>query len=155
MATSTTPGAPRPSKINLLLVALLVAALLALAGGAWFLLARAKPQAAAPAAPAPIFVPLDAMTVNLQADGRSRFLHVALTLQAADQATQARIAEYLPEVRSRILALLSNRSPATLASAEDKARLADEIIAAANRPLAAGLPDQRITHVMFTAFVLQ
>jgi flagellar FliL protein len=159
MATSSTQGAtPRTSKTTVLLVALLAAALLALAGGAYFLLARPAGHAAAPGAPvapAPIFVALDPMTVNLQAEGRSRFLHVGLTLKSADTESQARMAEYLPEVRSRILTLLSNRDPATLASAEDKARLAGEILAAVNQPLAAGLPAQRVTQVMFTAFVLQ
>ncbi len=161
MATSNSEAvAPRRSKTPLILIALLVAALLAASGlAAYLLLMRpstataASPVAAV--APPPIFVPLDPWTVNLQGDGRSRFLHVGLTLRVADKETQARMAEYLPEVRSRILTLLSNRDPATLATAEDKTRLAGEIIAAVNRPFAGGLPEQHVTNVMFTAFVLQ
>ncbi len=158
MATSSKPGdKPSSSNINRVLVTLLVVALLTiLAGGGYLLFARPQARAAeAPAAPAPIFVALEPMTVNLQTDGRSRFLHVSLTLKSADQASQARIAEYLPEVRSRVLSLLSNRDAATLADAAGKAQLADEIKATVNRPFAASLPEQRITHVMFTAFVLQ
>ena len=158
MATSSKPGdAPASSNINVLLLALLVAALLTILAGGYLLLTRTEPRAAeaAPVAPAPIFVALEPMTVNLQGDGRSRFLHVGLTLKSADQESQARIAEYLPEVRSRILTLLSNREAATLAGAEGKAQLAGEIAATVNQPFASGLPEQRITHVMFTAFVLQ
>jgi flagellar FliL protein len=159
MATSTsTAAAPRSNKSLLIVLVLVAGALLAAAGVAgYFLLARAAAAGTpgAPVTPAPIFVPLDPWTVNLQGDGRTRFLHVGLTLKAADKATQDRIAEYLPEVRSRVLTLLSNRDPATLASAEDKTRLAGEIMAAVNRPFAPGLPEQHVTHVMFTAFVLQ
>ena len=159
MATSTPAAdAPRSSNKTLLIaVALLATALLAAGGvAAWLVFARpAAAAAAAPVAPAPIFVPLDPWTVNLQGDGRSRFLHVGVTLKAADPATQARIAEYLPEVRSRVLTLLSNRDPATLATADDKARLAGEILAEVKRPFAASLPEQHVTNVMFTAFVLQ
>lgn len=159
MATSTPAAdAPRSNK-TLLLVALLVVAVLALGGGfAYVLLARPAVAASAPPAPplpAPIFVAFDPWTVNLQGEGRTRFLHVGLTLKAADKATQDRINEYLPEVRSRILTLLSNRDAATLATADDKARLAGEIQAAVNKPFAGGLPEQHVTHVMFTAFVLQ
>jgi flagellar FliL protein len=158
MATSSPPGnTPPSSNINLLLVALLVAALLAILAGGYVLLTRQPPRTteAVPVAAAPIFVALEPMTVNLQAEGRSRFLHASLTLKSADQASQARIAQYLPEVRSRVLTLLSNRDAGTLAGAEGKAKLADEIVATVNRPFAEGLPEQRITHVMFTAFVLQ
>jgi flagellar FliL protein len=157
MATST-PAADAPRSKKPLIVAALVVVLLAAAGGAgYFFLAKPAP-AAAPAAPvavAPIFVPLDPWTVNLQGDGHARFLHVGLTLKAADKATQDRIAEYLPEVRSRILTLLANRDPATLATADDKSRLGKEIAAAVNRSFAQGLPEQRVTDVMFTAFVVQ
>ena len=158
MATnSPATGAPRSSK-TLVLIVLLLAALLAAAGIAAYLLLwrpSAAPAPAAPVAVAPIFVPLDPWTVNLQGDDRSRFLHVGFTLKVADKESQDRIAEYLPEVRSRILTLLSNRDPATLATPEDKARLAGEIQAAVNRPFAGGLPEQHVTSVMFTAFVLQ
>lgn len=159
MATSTLAAEAPPSSNKTLLIALaLFATALLAAGGAaaWLAFARpAEAAATAPAAPAPIFVPLDPWTVNLQGDGRSRFLHVGVTLKVADQATQGRIAEYLPEVRSRVLTLLSNREPASLATAEDKARLAGEILAEVKRPFASGLPEQHVTHVMFTAFVLQ
>jgi flagellar FliL protein len=158
MATSTLPGdAPQSrSKLNLVLVALLALAVLTIAGGAAAYLGRTQGSAAAAPAPAPpIFVTLEPVTVNLQSTGRSRFLHVGLTFKAEDAKSQARMTEYLPEVRSRLLTLLSNRDADSLLTPEDKNRLAAEILAAVNLPLAPTLPPQRITSVMFTAFVLQ
>ena len=93
--------------------------------------------------------------MNLQSDGRPRFLHLGVTIKVKDEQAQARIAESLPDLRSRLLVLLSNRDPATLASAADKAKLAEEIRAELNRPTANGLPPSGITGVAFNAFVIQ
>jgi len=100
-------------------------------------------------------VALEPFTVNLQADDRDRFLHIGLTLKVADAKTQAQIIQYLPETRSRILSLLSNRDPAALVTADDKNKLAAEILKALNKPLASSQPPQHITNVLFTAFVVQ
>ncbi len=118
-------------------------------------------QPAAPAAPAapvippPIFVPLDAFTVNLKGEDGDRFLHTGLSLKVADAETQARITQYLPEARSRILLLLSARQPADLATVDGKRKLADDIRNAINQPFAAGLAPQRVLDVLFTSFVVQ
>ena len=45
---------------------------------------------AAPVIPPPIFVPLDAFTVNLKSEDGDRFLHTGLSLKVADADTQAR-----------------------------------------------------------------
>jgi flagellar FliL protein len=118
-------------------------------------------QPAAPAAPAapvvppPIFVPLDAFTVNLRSDDGDRFLHTGLSLKVADAETQARLAQYLPEARSRILLLLSARQPADLATVEGKRKLADDIIAQIRKPFAPNAPELKVIDVFFTSFVIQ
>lgn len=119
---------------------------------------RQPAAAAAPAAPVvppPIFVPLDAFTVNLRSDDGDRFLHTGLSLKVADAETQARLAQYLPEARSRILLLLSARHPADLATVEGKRKLADDIRDTISKPFASGLPAQRVLDVLFTSFVVQ
>ena len=119
---------------------------------------RQPAVAAAPAAPVippPIFVPLDAFTVNLKGEDGERFLHTGLSLKVADADTQGRMAQYLPEARSRILLLLSARQPADLATVEGKRKLADDIRSAINQPFAAGLPPQKVLDVLFTSFVVQ
>lgn len=115
-------------------------------------------QAAAPAAPVippPIFVPLDAFTVNLKSEDGDRFLHTGLSLKVADAETQARLGQYQPEARSRILLLLSARQPADLATMEGKRKLAQDVQAAISQPFAPGLPPQKILDVLFTSFVVQ
>ncbi|MDQ0140423.1 flagellar basal body-associated protein FliL [Cupriavidus necator] len=121
-------------------------------------LSNRQPAAAVPAAPVippPIFVPLDAFTVNLRSDDGDRFLHTGLSLKVADAETQARLAQYLPEARSRILLLLSARQPAELATVDGKRKLADDIRDTISKPFASGLPAQRVLDVLFTSFVVQ
>jgi flagellar FliL protein len=103
----------------------------------------------------PIFVALEPLTVNLQPTGRSRFLHVGVTLKVADAKSQSQVAQYLPEVRSRVLTVLSNREPDSLVTPDDKSKLAGEIMAVLNRPLTPTQPAQKISSVMFTTFMLQ
>ncbi|MNS59068.1 flagellar basal body-associated protein FliL [compost metagenome] len=110
---------------------------------------------AAPVIPPPIFVPLDAFTVNLKSEDGDRFLHTGLSLKVADAETQTRLAQYLPEARSRILLLLSARQPADLATVEGKRKLADDIRTTIAQPFATGLPAQRVLDVLFTSFVVQ
>ena len=110
---------------------------------------------AAPVVPPPIFVPLDAFTVNLKSEDGDRFLHTGLSLKVADGETQARLAQYLPEARSRVLLLLSARQPADLGTVEGKRKLAQDIQAAVSQPFASGLPPQKILDVLFTSFVVQ
>lgn len=160
MATSTEKGDP-PKKsrtLRVVMFSLLALALAGTAAGAAYYLGSNR--SGAPAAPAavvevPIFVALEPMTVNLQPNGRSRFLHVAVTLKMTESKSQSQVAQYLPEVRSRVLTVLSNRAADSLLTTEERALLADEIIAALNQPFAANLPPQKIADVLFTTFMLQ
>jgi len=102
-----------------------------------------------------IFVALEPLTVNLQAEGKPKFLHLGVSLKVGDEDAQARISQSLPELRSRLLLLLSNRDPAMLLSPNDKRALAEEIKTELNRPPTPGLPMAGITGVAFTAFVVQ
>jgi flagellar FliL protein len=162
MATSTLPAKPpsaRPPSPRLiaLMLSLLVLAAAAAAGATWYLSSRraadTAPAAALPAAP--LFVALEPMTVNLQPGGRSRFLHAAVTLKVPDAKSQALVTQYLPEVRSRLLTVLSNRASDALITPEEKAKLAADIMASLNQPLVANLPSLKISSVMFTTFMLQ
>lgn len=150
------PTAGRPSK---LLVSLLAAlGLLAAGGGAYYFLGQQAGPAAesAKAAPEkPIFLTIEPLTVNLQSEGRGRFLHLGLALKLRDEQSRAQLVEFMPELRSRLLLLLSNRSPESLVSTEDKARLADEIRVELNRPFGADRPGEAISGVSFNTFMVQ
>jgi flagellar FliL protein len=160
MATSsslpTAAASPRSSKLLIGLLAL--ASLAALAGGG-FALSRSSllaQEAAAPKPmPKPIFVTLEPLTVNVQSEGRSRFLHIGMALKVNDEQAKAQLVEFMPELRSRLLLLLSNRQPETLLSTQDKARLAEEIRTELNRPLSPEAQPQAIAGVSFNTFVVQ
>lgn len=109
------PASRRTSKLLIGLVAVLG---LAVAGAAAyvFVLPRFTEHAAAETAKAPvpekpIFLMLEPLTVNLQSEGRSRFLQIGLALKLRDEQAKAQIVEFMPELRSRLLVLLSNRPP--------------------------------------------
>ena len=140
-----------------MLVALLVAALVA-AGGAAYFLTRSKsvrPAEAAVTLETPVFMTLEPFTVNLVPSGRSRFLHVAIAIKVPDVKTQGQVTQYLPEIRSRVLTVLSNRLPEALTSAEDKKKLSIEVLNAINVPFAPKQPSIKVSDVMFTTFILQ
>ena len=159
MATSTSTASPpgkSKKKLFILLGALVLAGLAG--GGSYYYFFMMDKSASAPAevkAEAPIFLPLEPFTVNLQPGGRNRFLHVAVTLKMADAASQAQMTQYLPEVRSRVLSTLSNREAESLATPEDKTRLSGEIMQALSQPFGANTPQQKIASVMFITFMLQ
>jgi len=145
------------------MIGLLIAAGLCAVGGGGYALSRSSLFASESAAPAPaplkalkpIFVTLEPLTVNVQSEGRGRFLHIGMALKVRNEEAKAQIVEFMPELRSRLVLLLSNRPPESLVSTEDKARLAEEIRTVLNRPLAPDLPPQDIASVSFNTFVVQ
>jgi flagellar FliL protein len=158
MATTTVPvSIPTRRGIRPLLLVLLVLGVAAgSAGAAYYFVQGNRDKAPVIKPPVdPIFVPLDPFTVNLQPNGRNRFLHVAVTLKVSNIQAQAQLVQYLPEVRSRVLTTLSNRATESLLTTEEKSALAGEILAALNQPFAANLPSAAISSVMFTTFMLQ
>lgn len=164
MATSTTtvnppadsPATPPKNRKRIVLLSVLVVLGITAAAAAYYYLGskgKTTPTVTAPADP--IFIALEPFTVNLQPNGRSRFLHVGLTLKVADTKSQSQVMQYLPEVRSRVLTALSNRESESLLTPQNKVLLAGEIMTALNQPFAPNLPPQEIASVMFTTFMLQ
>jgi len=109
-------------------------------GGAWWYLERdAAPGTARPQAPKPpVFAPLDTFTVNLQAEDGNQFLQIGLTLRLVDDAATAALKLRMPEVRDRILLLLSAKKASDLLTLEGKRKLSAEIQAAVNAILVPG-----------------
>lgn len=138
---------------------IVVAVVLALGGaaGAYFYFGRAAGPAkhAEPVVEKPIFVPMEPITVNVQSEGRARFLHVGLTLKVYSEPTKAKLVEQMPELRSRVLLLLSNRAADTLITAEDRTKLADEILRELNKASDANEAAIKVAGVSFNSFVVQ
>lgn len=116
-------------------------------------------QAAAPAAPpvipAPIFAELEPFTVTLYGETRNRILYTAITLRLADDASRKQIQDYMPEVRDRILKVLSAQELAKIQTPDGRQALSGAIKTELSRPFAAQLPGPQLTDVLFTAFVVQ
>jgi flagellar FliL protein len=113
---------------------------------------KAKVKASAP----PVFQSMDPYTVNLQpGENGDQYLQTSITLQLAKAEDVEILKTYQPQIRSRILMLLSSKHGAELASVEGKKKLADEIMALFEQPFSKGGPAVEVTDVLFTAFVIQ
>jgi len=160
-------------------IALWLALALAAAGvvGWWFFQQQTaqQPQEEATAkltsfAAPPTFLPLDSMVVNLADSGGERFAQVGITLEIAHAAIADQIKPWLPQIRSSILLLLSQRTSEELLTREGKEQLALDIRRAALRPLGYSVakdadPDDEATQpyaphlpvrqVLFSSFIVQ
>ncbi|MGV8925399.1 MAG: flagellar basal body-associated protein FliL [Ewingella sp.] len=160
-AISTKRKSKRPMLIILLVLVTLAAC--AAGGYAWWMLHNKTATSGSeqvkknvPPAP-PIFLALDTFTVNLQnADNNpDRVLYIGLTLRLSDEQNRTMLGEYLPEVRSRLLLLLSRQKSDDLASENGKQQLIAEIKQVLSTPFVKGQPSLVINDVLFTAFILR
>src|SRR5688572_26942185 len=131
-APAEAPAAAPKKKSKLLLIVALVVALLAAGGaGAWWFLIQSHgddEDAEEIAAKPSVFLPLDQFTVNLQPEDGQQFLQTSLTLKVSEQDVSDAIKAQMPEVRSRLLFLLSSKKPSQLSSLEGKNKLSEEIL---------------------------
>lgn len=106
--------------------------------------------------PPPIFVGISPFTVNLQSDEYAqRLLYIGLSLKVADELTQEMINEYMPQVRSRLIMLLSSQSAEDLISPQGKLALSKEILALFDEPFSDPQPTLAVQNVLYTDFIVQ
>ncbi|WP_174849209.1 flagellar basal body-associated protein FliL [Yersinia artesiana] len=156
MSQNTFP-AKRKSSIWVILLVLIAVAATAGGGYSWWILNQSKTTTAKVAPVIPVFMPLETFTVNLITPDNNldRVLYIGLTLRLPDDSTRTRLNDYLPEVRSRLLLLLSRQSADSLANEEGKQRLVGEIKNVLSPPMVKGQPNQVVSDVLFTAFILR
>jgi len=104
----------------------------------------------------PVFTRIEPLTVNL-ADDRygSRLLYTGITLRVGNEQSKTIIEEHMPQVRSRLLILLSGKKANELTSTEGKEELAQAIISRLNVPLTENQPPLDLREVLFTEFIVQ
>ena len=121
-------AAPKKKSKLTLIIAVLAVVLSAAGAGAWFFFFNETDddEPKVPSKPA-VFLPVDQFTVNLQPEDGPQYLQVAMTLRVVDQAAADSIKAQMPEVRSRVLLLLSSKKPSQLATLEGKNKLIEEI----------------------------
>ena len=77
----------------------------------------------------PIFVPLgENFTVNLQREEGDQYLQAGITLKILQPELEEKIKKAMPEIKSKLLFLLSSKLPSELQTLEGKNRLVAEII---------------------------
>ncbi len=161
--------APRPRKRNFVKFAIAGLVILIAAGGvaAYFLSgttpapAKGGAKGAKATGPAevrpPVFLPMDNFTVNLQQEGDApaQYLQVGLTLKLAESSYDDPIRARMPELRNRILLLLSGKKAGEISSVEGKQALAEQILREVMQALGGSVPANGVAGVLFTSFLIQ
>lgn len=155
-------SAEAPKKKSKLVLILALALLTAGGGGGagWYFLGRSAEGGEKVAKPAPVkppvFVPMDAFTVNLQPDDSTpQYLQVGLTLKVADAGKVETIKAQMPEIRNRVLLLLSSKKASDITTPQGKTALSGDLQREINQPLAASPHANAVDGVLFTSFVIQ
>ena len=172
-------GAPK-SKKKLLIVVVVALVLLGSAGGAaaWYFTHKNAAEAEAEADKgekgekggkksshkkkakaenaAPVFMNLEPFTVNLTPDDAGdQYLQVAITLKVDSNEVTDSLNNHLPEVRSRILLLLSGKKASEINNTAGKQKLAGELLDQVKLPFTPKGDEQEVEDVLFTQFVIQ
>ncbi len=108
-----------------------------------------------PAPKIPVFLSLETFTVNLEPENSDQHLQTNLTLKVGDNEAVNKIKLHMPEVRNRVLLLLSSKTASQIATVEGKKKLATELLAEINQPFGEGGGGQAVESVLFTSFVIQ
>jgi flagellar FliL protein len=190
-------AAPKPKKKLLLFIIIGVVALVLGGGGAaYFLMKKSAPAdeevAEGEEAPAkakkakkkdgkeapPVFVKLEPFTVKLQSETGENYLQTTPELKVLDAPIGDKIKQYTPEIRHRVLLILTAKKPADVATPQGVQQLSNEIRVAVNRiidgPKDAGKgkkkaaaaeapasfpdeadPDDSVQAVLFTSLIVQ
>lgn len=144
-AEGEAPAKGGKKKLIVIIAAVLI---LAIAGGAAFMLlgkkkpadgeegeeevAHEPPKVKVDPSHPPVFVPLEQFTVNLAPEEGEHFLQATMILRVADAKIGDSLKLYMPELKHRIVMLLSSKKPSDLATTEGKEELADEVREEAN-----------------------
>jgi flagellar FliL protein len=96
-------------------------------------------------------VELKPFVVNLQDEHRSRYLRLAIQLEIVGAKWEDEIQKRLPQVRNRLLFLLSNKTVDDISSVDGKYRLQEEIVQHVNETLEKAI----VQKAYFTDFIVQ
>ncbi|AEV60793.1 flagellar basal body-associated FliL family protein [Pseudomonas ogarae] len=111
--------------------------------------AENKPQA-------PRLVTIAPMTVNLQNERNEQsLLYVGFALEVGNDATQTLLLQYMPQIRSQLLTLLSGQDSTPLANPQGKELLAGKILEMVKQSLAGKQPELSVLNVLYTDFIVQ
>jgi flagellar protein FliL len=113
---------------------------------------------------APVFVNLDAFTVNLVPETGDQYLQVILSLELEDVAADPVLKALMPKIRNNITLLLSSKKASELLPKEGKESLAEALKAEINGVVEPPTknskgklvpPEGPVKSVLFTSFIIQ
>ncbi len=166
---------PRTSKKLLIIVVAAVILLSVVGGGAAYFLMKGRANQGSEEADtpsekakvvkkggkesAPVYVALDAFTVNLVPENGDQFLQLMISVEVADGHVGDRLKMYTPKLRNNVMMLLSGKKASELISREGKETLANEIRGLINDILDPGEKNKDdegpVKEVLFTSFIIQ
>ncbi len=154
-----------PKKSNKKLIIIIVAVVLLLGGGlaAWLLTSgghdtegeNATEEKHVAEVVAPVFVKLDTFTVNLNPEEGDKYLQVDITLNASEKADADMLEQYMPQVRNRVLMILTSKLASEISDMEGKKILGQELTEQINQPYSEGAEPLKVKETFFTSFVIQ
>lgn len=158
-AEGSEASAPKSNK-KLIIIIAAVAILAGGGGAAWYFMQpkhdehKKEEKKHEPETP-PVFVTLESFTVNLQPDPDEKFLQVDLTVKVAKPEQEEELKHHMPEIRNRVLMLLTSKKASELTTLEGKNALAKEITEQIKLPFSKEGHPQEVLGVFFTSFVVQ
>jgi flagellar FliL protein len=151
-------------KFIIIIVVALLLAIGASVGGTWFFLHKSAAkteehaaEAAAPTGKAPaIYEPMaPAFVVNLDQNGRQRYLQVSITLMTRDKAGLDALKVHMPVIRNNLVMLFSGQSFDALATPIGQEMLRQKATASVQEVAQKEVGKLVVDQLLFTNFVLQ
>jgi flagellar FliL protein len=96
-----------------------------------------------------ILVALDPFVLNLAEQGR--FLKMSVQLEVSEESYQQAVTSKIPQLRDATITLVSSKSAESVAGAEGKFQLKDELLLRANQVMGKDV----IRNLYFTEFIMQ
>jgi len=142
------------------MVPILIALLVLGAGGggaAWYMKKGSSDDAeeSAPREKSASFINMEPFTVNLATENEDQVLQVGLTMKVTSSTTADSMKGHIPEIRSKILLLLSDKKASEINTSEGKQQLRTELLKTIKESITSPRVEQEITEVLFTSFVIQ
>ncbi|MXS83420.1 flagellar basal body-associated protein FliL [Nitrosomonas oligotropha] len=149
----------KKSKKGLIIIILIATiAIGAGAGGTWYFMKMSGGEEAEPEKPKAKptkFMELDIFTVNLQPEDNSQYLQVGLTVKVRETEVVQEITKQMPDIRNRILMLLSSKKATDIAGIQGKQLLSQQIVEEIKQSLGSEDLQEDVREVLFTSFVIQ
>ncbi|SFE99064.1 flagellar basal body-associated protein FliL [Nitrosomonas sp. Nm166] len=156
--TSSGADGKKNKKSLLIIILIAIIAIGAGTGGTWYAMKRLSSEESGPEKlkeKPTAFIDLDIFTVNLLPEENNQYLQVGLTAKTRETPVIAEIKKQMPDIRNRILMLLSSQKAANLASITGKQQLSRQIVDEIKQSLSSVELREDVLEVLFTSFVIQ